>query len=31
MSTLREDGLAKLREGVTSAPEVLRVLGTSRD
>jgi type IV pilus assembly protein PilB len=31
MSTLREDGLKKLREGVTSAPEVLRVLGTSRD
>jgi type IV pilus assembly protein PilB len=30
-STLREDGLKKLREGVTSAPEVLRVLGTSRD
>jgi type IV pilus assembly protein PilB len=31
MSTLREDGIKKLREGVTSAPEVLRVLGTSRD
>ena len=31
MTTLRADGLAKVRQGVTSAPEVLRVLGTARD
>jgi type IV pilus assembly protein PilB len=31
MTTLRDDGLAKVREGLTSAPEVLRVLGTTRD
>jgi type IV pilus assembly protein PilB len=31
MTTLREDGLEKVRQGVTSAPEVLRVLGTARD
>jgi type IV pilus assembly protein PilB len=29
MTTLRDDGLEKIRHGVTSAPEVLRVLGTS--
>jgi type IV pilus assembly protein PilB len=29
MTTLREDGLEKVREGVTSAAEVLRVLGTN--
>jgi type IV pilus assembly protein PilB len=29
MATLREDGLDKVREGVTSVAEVLRVLGTS--
>jgi type IV pilus assembly protein PilB len=28
MTTLREDGLEKIRRGMTSAPEVLRVLGT---
>jgi type IV pilus assembly protein PilB len=28
MTTLREDGLEKIRQGVTSAPEVLRVLGS---
>jgi type IV pilus assembly protein PilB len=31
MRTMREDGLDKVREGVTAVPEVLRVLGTSRD
>ena len=30
MRTLHEDGLAKVREGVTSVPEVLRVLGEAR-
>lgn len=30
MTTLREDGLDKVRAGITSAPEVLRVLGTDR-
>ncbi|HET8822635.1 MAG TPA: ATPase, T2SS/T4P/T4SS family [Thermoleophilaceae bacterium] len=30
MGTLHEDGLAKVREGVTSVPEVLRVLGEAR-
>ena len=29
MRTLREDGLEKIREGVTSIPEVLRILGAS--
>jgi len=29
MTTLREDGLEKVRQGLTSAPEVLRVLGTA--
>jgi type IV pilus assembly protein PilB len=29
MRTLREDGLDKVKRGVTSLPEVLRVLGTS--
>jgi type IV pilus assembly protein PilB len=29
MTTLREDGLDKVRAGVTSAAEVLRVLGTT--
>jgi type IV pilus assembly protein PilB len=28
MTTLREDGLEKIRKGMTSAPEVLRVLGS---
>ncbi len=28
MRRLREDGLAKVRQGITSVPEVLRVLGT---
>jgi type IV pilus assembly protein PilB len=28
MCPLREDGLAKVRDGITSIPEVLRVLGT---
>jgi type IV pilus assembly protein PilB len=28
MRTLREDGLEKVRRGITSAPEVLRVVGT---
>ena len=31
MSSMREDGLEKVRQGVTSAPEVLRVLGTATD
>jgi type IV pilus assembly protein PilB len=31
MRTLHEDGLDKVREGVTSVPEVLRVLGGARD
>ncbi len=31
MRTLREDGLEKVREGVTSVPEVLRVLGGARE
>jgi type IV pilus assembly protein PilB len=30
MTTVREDGLAKVREGLTSAPEVLRVLGAAK-
>jgi type IV pilus assembly protein PilB len=30
MRTLREDGLDKIRSGVTSVPEVLRVVGASR-
>jgi len=30
MRTLREDGLDKVRQGLTSAPEVLRVLGTTK-
>jgi type II secretory ATPase GspE/PulE/Tfp pilus assembly ATPase PilB-like protein len=29
MRTLREDGLEKVKRGVTSLGEVLRVLGTS--
>ena len=29
MRTLREDGIEKVRRGVTSVAEVLRVLGTS--
>jgi type II secretory ATPase GspE/PulE/Tfp pilus assembly ATPase PilB-like protein len=29
MRTLRQAGLAKIAEGVTSVPEVLRVLGGS--
>jgi type II secretory ATPase GspE/PulE/Tfp pilus assembly ATPase PilB-like protein len=29
MTTMREDGLRKIREGVTSVPEVLRVAGSS--
>jgi type IV pilus assembly protein PilB len=28
MRTIREDGLEKIRQGITSIPEVLRVLGT---
>jgi type IV pilus assembly protein PilB len=28
MRRLREDGLEKVRQGITSIPEVLRVLGT---
>jgi type IV pilus assembly protein PilB len=28
MRTLHEDGLEKVRDGITSVPEVLRVLGT---
>src|SRR5918995_14689 len=31
MRTLHEDGLAKVREGITSVPEVLRVLGGARE
>jgi type IV pilus assembly protein PilB len=31
MRTLREDGLIKVREGVSSVAEVLRVLGTTKD
>jgi type IV pilus assembly protein PilB len=31
MRTLREDGLEKVREGVSSVEEILRTLGTSRD
>ena len=27
MRTLREDGLDKIRHGITSIPEVLRVVG----
>jgi type IV pilus assembly protein PilB len=30
MRTLREDGLEKIRRGMTSVPEVLRVVGASR-
>ena len=30
MTTLRQDGLKKVRDGVTSAAEVVRVLGASR-
>ena len=29
MRTLREDGLEKIKRGVTSVAEVLRVLGSS--
>ena len=29
MRTLREDGLAKIRDGVTSVAEVLRVAGSA--
>ncbi|HYN90948.1 MAG TPA: type IV-A pilus assembly ATPase PilB, partial [Thermoleophilaceae bacterium] len=29
MRTLREDGLNKVREGITSIPEVLRVVGSA--
>jgi type II secretory ATPase GspE/PulE/Tfp pilus assembly ATPase PilB-like protein len=28
MRTLREDGLGKVREGITSVSEVLRVVGS---
>ena len=28
MRTLREDGLEKVRQGITSIPEVLRVVGS---
>ena len=28
MRTLREDGLEKIRQGITSIPEVLRVVGS---
>ena len=31
MRTLHEDGLEKVREGITSVPEVLRVLGGARE
>ncbi len=31
MRTLREDGLAKVRQGITSIPEVLRVVGNVED
>jgi type IV pilus assembly protein PilB len=31
MTSMREDALEKVREGVTSAPEVVRVLGEPRD
>jgi type IV pilus assembly protein PilB len=30
MHSLRDDGLAKVRQGVTSVPEVLRVIGTGK-
>jgi type II secretory ATPase GspE/PulE/Tfp pilus assembly ATPase PilB-like protein len=29
MHRLRDDGLEKVREGITSIPEMLRVLGNS--
>jgi type IV pilus assembly protein PilB len=31
MTTLREDGLEKVRQGITSIPEVLRVVGSLDD
>ncbi len=31
MHTLRDDGLEKVRQGVTSVPEVMRLLGSSAD
>ena len=31
MTTLREDGLDKIRQGITSIPEVLRVVGSLDD
>ncbi|HZB05743.1 MAG TPA: type IV-A pilus assembly ATPase PilB, partial [Thermoleophilaceae bacterium] len=31
MRTLHEDGFEKVREGITSVPEVLRVLGGARE
>jgi type IV pilus assembly protein PilB len=31
MKTLREDGLERIREGVTSVAEVLRVVGAAKD
>ena len=31
MRTLREDGLDKIRRGITSIPEVLRVVGIVED
>ena len=30
MRTMREDGLEKVRQGITSVPEVLRVVGSTR-
>jgi len=30
MRTLRDDGLDKIRQGITSVPEVLRVIGTAK-